>query len=359
MKHFLIFIYVFSLLVFSPILAQQTGPSVRIKDIGNIIEERDNQLMGFGLVVGLRNTGDSKSTGFTHLALRNLLGKYGVSTSGANFDSRNTAAVMVTATLPPFIKKGQRVSVAVSALGDSTSLIGGTLLLTPMQGADLNTYAVAQGPIVVGAASASTATNRYDRNQSTVGLITNGAIVEADVPVTFSDQHNITIVLNDSNFITVSRATESIQKNGFPGARAVDANMIKIPLSDLNSSDLVRTIADIENIEVVPDSSSKIVINSRTGTVVIGEKVRLFPVALTHGGVTIQISEQAGGLEAAAVDPIQVTEVPADLLFLNPAGTLTSLVNSLNSLGATPKDLISILQALREAKALIAHIEII
>jgi len=358
----------FSFLALVSILLTLCSPSfyfaeplaVRIKDIGKIIESRDNQLMGFGLVVGLRNTGDTRSTGFTQLALRNLLGKMGVPSSAA-FNSRNVAAVMVTATLPPFLKKGQRIPVTVSSVGDSSSLVGGTLLLTPLSGPDLEVYAVAQGPIVVGGLSEQSLTATYQRNQTTVGSIPNGAIVEAEVPVTFSDQHNITLTLNDSNFITVSRATKAIQEKGFPGARAIDANTIKIPLSDLDSSDLVTTIATLENITLVPDASSKVIVNARTGTIVIGEMVRLYPVAITHGNLSIRInnSQNLGLGQNNGPLPLEVDEAESKLLYLNPEDTLSSLVSALNELGASPKDLISILQALKESGALIANIEVI
>lgn len=350
-----------ALLLICPVFGQQVSAPVRLKDIAKIIEDRDNQLMGFGLVVGLRNTGDSKSTGFTHLALKNLLGKLGVSVGGLDFNSKNVAAVMVTATLPPFMKKGQRIPITVSALGDSSSLVGGTLLITPLQGPDLQTYAVAQGQLVVGGINERSSSTRLYTNQTTVGSIPDGAIIESEVPVTFSDQHNITIVLNESNFKTVSRATKSIQNAGYLGAKAIDANTIKIPLTDLDSSDLVSTIAQLEDILVMPDSSAKIVINSRTGTVVIGEMVRLYPVALTHGSMSIRITEDTGGgFGGVGGDVgIQVDENDSQLIYLNPNATLSSLVNALNEIGASPKDLIAIIQALKESGALVATLEII
>lgn len=334
---------------------------VRLKDIGKIIEARDNQLVGFGLVVGLKNTGDSRSSAFTDIALSNMLGKLGVSSNGQDFNSRNVAAVMVTATLPPFIKQGQRISVVVSSVGDSTSLNGGTLLLTPLQGPDLNTYAVAQGAVVVGGIYETAGDNtRFSKNTTTVGRIPDGAIVEDEVPVTFTDQHNITIVLNDTNFITAARAVEAIKSFNFPGARAIDANTIKVPLSDLKSMDLVTAIATLEEIPVVPDSSSKVIINSRTGTVIIGEMVRLFPVAITHGNISVRVNDQ--GLGGGAVDqpPLVVSEEGADqIIYLNPSASLNSLVNALNEIGASPKDLISVLQALKQSGSLVGTLEII
>ncbi len=345
---------------FAPVFQAQQFVPVRLKDIGNIVEARDNQLLGFGLVVGLHNTGDSRSTGFTHVALRNLLGKLGVSVGGIDFNSRNVAAVMVTASLPPFLKKGQKIGVTVSALGDSNSLSGGTLVLTPLQGADMQTYAVAQGAVIVGGISEKNGLNKFSKAKTTVGSIPDGAIVETEVPVTFSDQHNITVVLDESNFITVARATKAIQEKGFKGAKAIDANTIKIPLSDLDSSDLVATIADLENVFVVPDASAKIIINARTGTIVIGEMVRLLPVAITHGTVSIRINEeQTNNFGGESSPAIEVEDADSRLIFLNPSGTLSSLVNALNEIGATPQDLISIIQALKESGALIAEVEVI
>jgi flagellar P-ring protein precursor FlgI len=341
-------------------LSAYSQMDVRLKDIANIVEARENRLNGYGLVVGLRNTGDSKRAGFTEASLANMLGKLGVPLSGG-MGSRNVASVMVSATLPPFIKAGQKIPVTVSAIGDSISLVGGQLLPTELKGPDLRTYALAQGPVIVGGVAEFSDTASYQRNQTTVGRIPDGGIVEVEVPVTFEDQHNITIVLNNRNFITVSRAAKAIQENGFPGARAIDANTIKIPLADLQSADLVDTIAKLQDISLIPDASSKIVINSRTGTVVIGEMVRLFPTALTHGNIAIRISNQGavagiGNQGQQAEAPLQIEEPQNQLVLLNPSATLTGLVNALNEIGATPKDLISIIQALQESGALVGEI---
>jgi len=354
----IIALFIFSALLLNTV--QAAPQSVRIKDIGKIIESRENQLFGFGLVIGLRNTGDSKSTVFTEMALTNLLKKMGISSSKA-FSSRNVASVMVTATLPPYTKKGQRISVAVSSLGDSTSLVGGTLLITPLQGPDMKTYAVAQGSVVVGGISETSGQGQIYKNQSTVGHIPQGAIVENEVAVNNLDQLNITIVLKDPNFITISKAAKAIKENGFPSAKAIDANTIKIPLVDLDSSDMVSTIAKLENISFIPDSSSKIVVNAKTGTIVIGEMVRLSPVALTHGNISVKISNQNqdGFAAEAQGDPIKVEESDTKIVYLNPSATLSSLVNALNEIGATPKDLISILHALQESGALIGTLEVI
>ncbi len=360
----LIIALVVGLLIPASLIGQELNPitqmDVRLKDLANIVEARENRLIGYGLVVGLRGTGDTKSAGFTEASLANLLGKLGVPLVGG-LGSRNVASVMVSATLPPFIKKGQKIPVTVSAIGDSTSLIGGQLLPTELKGPDLKTYSLAQGPVIVGGLSEFSESSSYQRNQTTVGRVPDGGIVEVEVPVTFEDQHNITIVLNSRNFITVSRAAKAIQDNGFPGARAIDANTIKIPLADLQSADLVDTIAKLQDISLIPDASSKIVINARTGTIVIGEMVRLFPSALTHGNISIRISNQGasagiGGQNQAAESPLQIEEPQSPLVLLNPSATLTGLVNALNEIGATPKDLISIIQALQESGALIGEL---
>ena len=247
---------IIAILTSSTTIVCETLP-VRLKDIANIIEARDNQLLGFGLVVGLRNTGDSKSTVFTDIALENLLSKMGIYAGGREFNSRNIAAVMVTATLPPFIKKGQRIPVVVSSLGDSSSLVGGTLLITPLKGSDLNTYAIAQGSVIIGGIAQASAQSRFYKNQTTVGRIPDGAIVEQEVPVTFQDQRHITIVFKESNFITLSRAVIAIKLEGYENAQAVDANTIKVPLEDLDSTDLVTAIATLEDIPIFIEKKIK------------------------------------------------------------------------------------------------------
>lgn len=338
---------------------------VRIKDLARIVEARDNQLFGFGLVVGLRNTGDSKEALFTRKALTNLLSKMDIASEKNPYTSRNVAAVMVTATLPPFIKKGQRITISVSSIGDATSLIGGTLLLTPLKGADLNTYAVAQGTVVVGGIEAQSTRSKLFTNQSTSGVISDGATVEAEVPVTFADDQNITLVLNNPNFITASRIASALESRGFRGTKALDSNSVKIPIANADDSSFVDIVAQIEAIRITPDSSSKIIINSQTGTVVIGEMVRLFPVAITHGNISIKIlgDDDNNSVGIPGMDKkeatISVDETAAKLIYLKPHATLSSLVNALNTIGATPKDLISIIQALKESGALVAEVEVI
>lgn len=336
---------------------------VRMKDVGKMLEARDNQLIGYGLVVGLRNTGDSRVAGFTEASLANMLQKMGVASTGREYGSRNVASVMVTATLPPFVRKGQRISLTVSALGDSTSLQGGTLLITPLMAADMNVYAVAQGNVLVGGLSEQSAQARYMKNQATTGTIPQGAIVEDEVPVTLTDRHNVTFVLNEPNFITISRAVQALQSGGFKGAKAIDAGTIKIPMADLDSLDFVSAIAQIETITFVPDSSSRVVIDSRSGTIVIGEMVRLAPVALTHGAISIRITdgEAQPALPGATQAPetIRVDETQNRFVYLSPSPSLSSLVTALNEIGASPRDMVSIIQALKESGSLIATVEVL
>lgn len=363
--------FVLFFLFFLPIYSQapvnqENGNLIRIKDVASISEFRDNQLIGFGLVVGLRNTGDSRNTAFTKKALTNLLKKMGVSPDKDGFRSRNVASVMVTANLPAYAKKGQRLSVTVSSLGDATSIAGGTLLMTTLQGVDFETYAVAQGPVVVGGISGSSSSGTYLKNQTTSGRVNAGAIVEREIPVTWNDYQNVVINLHNPNFVTASNAASAIEKMGYKGTKATDANTIKVPLESVSGKSLVEIVADIENVRFLPDTSAKVVVNSRTGTVVIGENVRLFPVAVTHGNISVQIEDNAQDPSAILIssalgnnDAVKVQEYPSKVHYLEPSPTLSSLVDALNELGVSSKDLISIIQALQKSGALIAQLEII
>ena len=240
--------------------AQAESPAVRIKDIAHVLEARDNQLMGFGLVVGLHNTGDRSQTGFTQQALTNLLSRMGIVPQSVDFRSRNVAAVMVTATLPPFVRPGQKIDVTVSSVGDATSLQGGTLLITPLHGVNDNVYAVAQGSMVVGVASETPAVPYVKQRRTTVGRIPGGALVEKEVPVSVGNGGLLTIVLNDPDFTTANRVANSISRAGYD-ARAKDAVTIVVDLAV--ESNLVNTVAAIEGLTVVPDVVAKIVVNER------------------------------------------------------------------------------------------------
>ncbi|MCX5726789.1 MAG: flagellar basal body P-ring protein FlgI [Candidatus Saganbacteria bacterium] len=356
-------------LAFASVAAFGESPPVRIKDIAHVLQARKNQLMGFGLVVGLRHTGDSTQTGFTRQALTNLLSRMGVVPESVDFRSRNVAAVMVTADLPPFIKSGQELDVTVSSVGDASSLLGGTLLLTPLQGADEEIYAVAQGPMSIGGLHETTHTRTFEQFQTTVGRIPGGALVEMEVPVNLIEKNLITIVIDQPDFTTASRIVDVLVSAEIE-ARAADAATIQIPIYE--GEDPISVISKIENLTVVPAAVAKVVINERTGTIVIGENVKLSPVAVTYQGIAVTVSdisiysrdygrpaEESVETETISRTGAKVREERGGLVALPPAATISDLVKALNTIGATSRDLISILQAMKEAGALAAEIEVI
>jgi len=344
------------------------SPAVRIKDIAHILEARENQLMGFGLVVGLRNSGDRSQTGFTQQALTNLLSRMGVVPQSVDFKSRNVAAVMVTATLPPFVKPGQKLDITVSSLGDATSLQGGTLLITPLHGVDDQVYAVAQGSILVGIESSSPVVPYVRQRQATVGRVPNGALVEKEVPVSIADKGLLTIVLDNPDFTTANRVANSIRGLDLD-ATAKDAAAVTVPV--LAGENLVELVARIENLTVVPDVAAKIVVNERTGTIVIGENVKIAPVAVSYAGIDVTIGDVSLFSEGVAGDSAQedsryrarslarLTRTEGRLSVVPAGATLSSLVSALNAIGASPKDLIAILQAMKKAGAIKADLEVI
>ena len=266
-------IFIFCVLL-SAFAAQAASPPVRIKDIAHVLEARENQLMGFGLVVGLRNTGDRTQTGFTQQALTNLLSRMGVVPQSVDFQSRNAAAVMVTANLPAFMQPGQKIDVTVSSVGDATSLQGGTLLITPLQGVDDQVYAVAQGSLLVGVEPSTPNVPYVRQQQVNVGRIPDGGLVEKEVPVTLAGKGNLTIVLDEPDFTTANRVVTAMRGAGLDAA-AKDAGTVTV---SLDAEDVVAQIARIENLSVTPDTIAKIVVNERTGTIVIGENVVIAPV---------------------------------------------------------------------------------
>lgn len=349
-------------------VASAVSPAVRIKDIAHVLEARENQVMGFGLVVGLRNSGDRSQTGFTQQALNNLLSRMGVVPQGIDFKSKNVAAVMVTANLPAFIKPGQKLDVTVSSVGDATSLQGGTLLITPLYGSDEQVYAVAQGSLTVGLEPTAPTVPYVSQRQVTTGRIPLGALVEKEVAVTLEAKEQLTIVLNDPDFTTASRVASAISEAGVSAA-AKDAATVIIPIGA--GEDIVALVSQIENLKVTPDVVAKIVVNEKTGTVVIGEEVRIAPVAVAYGGVEVTI----GGLdlysEGTSVNLIpeetryrarstaKLDKKEGKLTLVAGGTTLSDLVRALNAIGASPKDMIAILQAMRKAGAIKAELEVI
>ena len=270
---------------------------------------------------------------------------------------------MVTMNLPPYARPGQKLDVSVSSLGDATSLSGGTLLMTPLQGADFQTYAVAQGQVIVGGVSGKSAKVNFRKNQTTAGRVPNGAIVEKEVKVTREDQLNVTLVLNKPDFSMSSKVVKALKNNGFKKVSAIDMGSISIPIAEIAEMPYVDIVQKIENTKITPESTSKVVINSKSGIVVIGENVRLLPVAITHGGISIRVSgggdDRIFDTDTTAAAQIEVKEEKSKLHYLNPDNNLSSLVKVLNKVGVKTKDLISILQAMEEAGALVATIEVI
>lgn len=351
-----------------------SAQAARIKDIAAIKGMRDNQLLGYGLVVGLNGTGDSKRE-FTGLSMSQMLRQIGVDVKTEQIESKNVAAVVVTANLPPFIRAGSRLDVTVSSIGDSKSLQGGTLLMAPLRGPDKNVYAVAQGPLSVGGFAGGGTT----KNHPTVGLVPNGAIVEKEVTVDFSNRNALRLALHSADFTTAARVAKTInQELGGLYARARDAATIDVIVPYDHEGGPVELIALIERLPVEQDTRAKVIINERTGTIVVGEAVRVSSVAIAHGNLTLEIKAKDTTKTELARDPMQpkdgpekqttenvkettvTVNEPGDKLISVPEGaTLGDVVKALNALGVTPRDLIGIMQALKSQGALQADLEIL
>ncbi|MGC8719795.1 MAG: flagellar basal body P-ring protein FlgI [Thermodesulforhabdaceae bacterium] len=344
--------------------------TARIKDIAHFAGDRPNMLVGYGLVVGLNGTGDKEKTQFTVSTLANLLDNMGIHVDPAQIKIKNVAAVMVTAKLPPFARQGMRVDAQVSSIGDAKSLLGGTLLLTPLQGPDGQVYGVAQGPIIVGGfAFGGAAGGGVQRNHPTVGYISNGVLIEKDLPISYDGVEYLSLTLNQPDFTTAKKIADTINKNsGSNIATPEDAGTVKVKIPEGYRKNLIEFIASVENMEVIPDSVAKIVINERTGTIVMGENVRIAPVAVAHGNLTVTITEKPyvsqplpfsqGQTAVVPQTTVEVKEQKAHLAIVGGGVTISQVVEGLNALGATPRDLINILQAIKAAGAIQAELEI-
>jgi len=351
------------------LLAPHTAEATRIKDIATFKGVRTNQLVGYGLVVGLSGTGDNRGSEFTIQSLVNMLERMGVRVEERNLKPRNVAAVIVTSNLPVSSRPGARLDVTVSSLGDAKSLLGGVLLLTPLRGVDGNVYALAQGPLTVGGYSVGGEAASVQSNIATVAIIPQGATVERQVPFEFNDQDTMTINLNMADFSTTQQVVETINRAlGGPYARAADISTIDMAVPERFQGNLVPLMATLENLRVSPDSRAKVVVDEKTGTVIVGQGVRLTRVAISHGALQIIISEGASVSQPAPFSQGETVVVPEtqiqvreerNRLMLMEGATLQELVDGLNSIGATPRDLVSILRALRSAGALMAELEVI
>ena len=277
------------------LLSAGTANSARIKDMAYFLGARSNALVGYGLVVGLKNTGDTTTnTLFTMTTLANMLLNMGITVDPTQSKVKNVAAVMVTAKLPPFSRTGGRIDIETSSIGDATSVEGGTLLMTPLKGPDGKVYAVAQGPVSTGGFSASGASgSSVQKNFPTVGFVSGGAVVEKEIPVQYSELATLDLVLKKADFTTATKTAAAIC-SGVPGvsARAADAGTVKIEVPPPQRGEMIALMTQIENLEVQPDMVAKVVVNERTGTIVIGEHVRISPVAVAHGSLTVQITEK-------------------------------------------------------------------
>ena len=364
-------IVLFFILLFPPSLIE----AARIKDIASIEGVRNNQLIGYGLVVGLKGTGDKESSSrFTLNSLVNMLSRMGVSLSPAEVNSmkiKNVAAVMLTADLPPFSRIGGRIDVLVSSIGDAKSLQGGTLVMSPLRGPDNKVYAVAQGPISIGGFGAESGGSSVQVNHITVGRIPNGALVEAEPPFLLDrNAKKLTLNLHKADFTTSRRVTNAInEKMGGDVAASLDARQIRLNIPDELRGRLVEFISIVEDFQVTPDMTSKIIVNERTGTVVIGQNVRISTVAVSHGNLSMEINTQydvsqpnpfgEGETVVVPQTSINIQEEKGNLVLLSEAVSIGDLVRALNAVGVTPRDLIAILQAIKASGALEAELEII
>lgn len=354
-------------------LAPSANAQARLKDIAAVQGVRGNQLVGYGLVVGLDGTGDGNGSAFTPQSVASMLQKFGITVSPGALQLKNVAAVMVTATLPPFARNGSALDVTVSSLGDAKSLQGGTLLQTPLQAANNKVYAVAQGALSVGGFLAGGGGGgAVAKNFVTVGRVPGGALVEQDVPTTLlgASSGTLDVTLAQPDFTTAARLANAINNHkpyGVTAAVAADAGTIRVGFTP--GSDPVSVIAGLENVPVDTDQIAKVVINERTGTVVMDGNVEVSACAVAHGNLTVSIANapiisqpgpfsRGGQTVVAPRKIINVAEGDERLIPVPNSTTLDSVVRSLNALGVTPRDLIAILQAMKEAGALHAEIEI-
>jgi flagellar P-ring protein precursor FlgI len=357
----------FKVLITLVLLAPQSALAARLKDIADIEGVRGNQLLGYGLVVGLNGTGDGRMTDFTPKSISNMLEKMGLRVDPQMVRVKNVAAVMVTAELPAFARPGGKIDITLSSIGDAKSLQGGILLFTPLKGADGNTYAVAQGAVDLGGFAVSDGGDSAQKNHPTAATIPNGALVERSIPFDLFQSKKVRIVLRKPDFTTMTRVVSALNRRmGAPSAVAVDSGAVEVALDQRGQFDPVSLVATLEQIEVEQDIGARVVVNERTGTIIMGEKVTISRVALAHGNLNISIRSEtdvvqpnalAGG-ETAAVTNTDVT-VGEDVKALQIVGgevTLGDVVEALNALGATPRDLIAIFTALKAAGALNAEL---
>ena len=351
------------------VFAASSTVSTRIKDIAKVQGVRSNQLVGYGLVVGLAGTGDSNKTLETLQSVGNMLKAFGVSIDSAQLKTKNVAAVMVTANLPAFARPGDMIDITISSMGDAKSIQGGTLLQTPLKAANGQVYAVGQGAVSTGGFSASGGGNTSQKNFPTVGLSPNGGIVERDVETNLSSDGTIALSLAKPDFTTAARITNAINSRFGNIAGANNPGTVKITVPYMYQNNLIGFVAELEDLYVTPDNIAKVVINERTGTIVMGSNVAVDEVAIAQGGLNVNIIKDTsvnqpppfslGETILTKQTDVEVSEDKAHTVVLSATANVSDVVGALNSIGATPRDIISILQAMKAAGALHAELEII
>lgn len=344
---------------------------VRVKDLANIEGVRSNQLIGYGLVVGLNRTGDRVQQNiYARQTLQNLLERMGISTTAAGLKPENVATVLVTATLPAFARPGSKIDVIVSSVGDAKSLQGGTLILTSLKGLDGQVYAVAQGSISIGGISAGGSGNSVEINHPTVGRVPNGANVERAVPTELAPNNHLVMVLRNEDFSTAARLDHAINRRFGPGtSKALDGRNIEVIIPDVYSNKRVAFIAELESLSLRPDKIAKIVINERTGTIVMGSEVKIASVAIAQGGVSVKVGTEYDVSQPNPLSPggrtfvvpntsIEVKDKKPESVVLPDGATVDELVRGLRAVGVSARDIISILQAIKSAGAMSAELEL-
>ncbi len=363
------FISILCSLFFLLLTTQTNLEAARIKDLAQIHGVRDNQLLGYGLITGLNGTGDDmKKSVFTLQAIYNMMTRQGITIDPATIKDikiKNVAAVMVTAVLPPFVQSGTTIDIQVSSMGDAKSLAGGTLLMTPLLGPDGNVYAVAQGSLSIGAFSFGGKAAQAQKNHPTVGRISGGAIVESSVPVTLGDNGMLEFQLRDADFTTANNMSKVINEKFGPNTAFADSSgTVQVIIPPVYRKKLVNFIANVEVLEVQVDSPAKVVVNERTGTIVMGKDVRLSTVAVSHGNLSLIIREDSdvsqpnplsdGQTVIAPRTNISVVEEEGQLVLIDmdKGVSIGEIANALNAIGATPRDLIAIFQAIKASGSL-------
>lgn len=328
---------------------------VRVKDIASVQGIRENQLIGYGLVIGLKKSGDDGDTLFTVQSIASMLERLGVSIDKERLKIENVAGVIVTAVLPPFVKQGSKIDITVSSFGNADSLAGGILLMTPLKGPDNKVYAVAQGPISLGGIGGS-----QGNNHPTVGFVPGGALIEKEVPMNFLQGTKMSLTLYEPDFTSANRLTEVIN-GAYPGvATALDAATVRVdvPQVFLETETVIKYIASIEKLSFVPDSTAKVIVNEKTGTIVAGEYVKISTVAISHGNlsVTIKADEMLAQEETLGNPEKKTKEIEARVIVVDKGVNVGEIARALNMLGVTPQDMIAIFNAIKRAGALQAEL---